>query len=39
MEKSGVADRIRQEPGNEKYDYFIPINDPETILLIDSWKD
>lgn len=39
MKKSGVADRIRQEPGNEKYDYFIPINDPETILLIDSWKD
>ena len=21
MESSGVADRIRQEPGNEKYDY------------------
>lgn len=39
MEKSGVADRIRQEDGNEKYDYFIPMNDPETILLIDSWKD
>ena len=29
MESSGVADRIRQEPGNEKYDYFIPMNDPE----------
>lgn len=39
MESSGVADRIRQEPGNEKYDYFIPMNDPETILLIDSWKN
>lgn len=39
MEKSGMADRIRQEPGNEKYDYFIPLDDPETILLIDSWKD
>ena len=39
MESSGVADRIRQEPGNEKYDYFIPMNDPEMILLIDSWKN
>lgn len=39
MENSGVADRIRQEPGNEKYAYFIPMDDPETILLIDSWKD
>ena len=33
MESSGVADRIRKEPGNEKYEYFIPLDDPETILL------
>lgn len=39
MESSGVADRIRQEPENEKYEYFIPLDDPETILLIDSWKN
>ena len=39
MESSGVADRIRKEPGNEKYKYFIPLDDPETILLIDSWKN
>ena len=39
MESSGVADRIRKEPGNEKYEYFIPLDDPETILLIDSWKN
>mgnify|MGYP002069250487 CR=1 FL=1 len=38
MESSGVADRIRKEPGNKKYEYFIPLDDPETILLIDSWK-
>ena len=24
---------------NEKYDYFFPMSDPETVLLIDSWKD
>lgn len=23
----------------EKYDYFIPMDDPETVLLIDSWRD
>ena len=28
-----------KEPGNEKYKYFIPLDDPETILLIDSWKN
>ncbi len=39
MERSGTADLIRAEAGNEKYDYFFSMNDPETVLLIDSWKD
>ena len=39
MERSGVADRIRAEEGNLKYEYFIPVNLPETVLLLDSWKD
>ncbi len=39
MERSGTADLIRAEAGNEKYDYFFPMNDPETVLLIDSWKN
>ena len=39
MEERGVADAIRAEDGNEKYEYFIPFSDPETVLLIDSWKD
>lgn len=39
MESSGVAAAIRAEEGNERYDYFFPMNDPETVLLIDSWRD
>ena len=39
MERSGVADRIRAEEGNLKYAYFVSMDDPETVLLIDSWKD
>ncbi len=39
MESSGIADSIRKEPGNLRYQYFQPLNDPETVLLIDSWKD
>ncbi len=39
MERSGIADRIREENGNIRYEYFIPMTDPETILLIDSWTD
>ena len=36
MEKSGIADAIRAEEGNLKYQYFQPLDDPETVLLIDS---
>lgn len=39
MENSGTADLIRAENGNERYEYFLPMNDPETVLLIDIWKD
>ncbi|MBQ6430581.1 MAG: antibiotic biosynthesis monooxygenase [Oscillospiraceae bacterium] len=39
MEASGVADRIRQEPGNLRYEYFFPMNDPDAVLLIDAWQD
>ena len=39
MERSGTADLIRQEIGNERYAYFFPMSDPETVLLIDIWKD
>ena len=39
MTASGVVDRIRAEEGNLRYEYFVPIEDPETVLLIDSWQD
>ena len=39
MEARGIADAIRAEDGNERYEYFIPLKDSETVLLIDSWKD
>ena len=39
MERSGTADLIRAERGNERYEYFLPMDDPETVLLIDMWKD
>ncbi len=39
MEQSGTAARIRAEDGNLRYDYFLPMSDPETVLLIDSWTD
>ena len=39
MTASGVVRDIRAEDGNLRYDYFFPMDDPETVLLIDSWRD
>lgn len=39
MISRGIVDRIRQEEGNIRYDYFLPWDDAETVLLIDSWVD
>ena len=39
MESSGIAAAIRKEEGNLRYQYFQPLDDPETVLLIDSWTD
>ncbi|MBR3209637.1 MAG: antibiotic biosynthesis monooxygenase [Bacilli bacterium] len=39
MISSGIVDRIRNEEGNLKYEYFFPTDENETVLLIDKWKD
>ena len=39
MVRSGVAADIRAEDGNLRYEYFFPMDDPETVLLIDQWRD
>ena len=36
---SGIATAIRAEEGNLRYQYFQPLDDPENVLLIDSWTD
>ena len=37
MIASGTVDAIRAEEGNLRYEYYQSLDDPETILLIDSW--
>ena len=37
MITSGTVDAIRAEEGNLRYEYYQSLDDPETILLIDSW--
>ncbi len=39
MTESGTVARIRAEQGNLRYEYYQSLDDPETVLLIDSWAD
>ena len=39
MVRSGTVAAIRAEEGNLRYEYFFPMDDPETVLLIDQWRD
>ena len=39
MLASGLVEQIRSETGNLGYDYYLPIYDEETVLLVDSWVD
>ena len=39
MTSSGTVDLIRGEEGNLRYEYYLSLDDPETLLLIDSWAD
>lgn len=39
MISTGIVEDIRAEKGNIKYEYFFPMSDEETVLLIDSWTD
>lgn len=38
MVSSGIVDRVRKEQGNLRYNYFFPMDDKETVLLIDRWE-
>ena len=39
MIESGTVEAIRKEKGNLRYDYFLPLSNEETVLLIDKWAD
>ena len=39
MVSSGTVDAIRAKEGNLRYEYYQSLDDPETILLIDSWAN
>jgi len=39
MISSGTVDKIRAQEGNIKYEYYVSLEDSETVLLIDSWTN
>lgn len=38
MMMSGNVEEIRNKEGNLRYEYYVSLEDPDTILLIDSWR-
>ena len=39
MMEEGIVEKIRNEKGNIRYEYFVSYEKPDEILLIDSWAD
>ena len=39
MVSSGLVDKIRQQSGNVRYEYFVPLDNKQAILLIDEWEN
>lgn len=39
MSSSGTVEKIRAEQGNLRYEYYVSLEDSETVLLIDSWAN
>ncbi len=39
MTAGGTVDAIRAETGNLRYEYYISLEDPETVLLVDTWEN
>lgn len=39
MIESGIVEKIRNEGSNEQYNYFFSEQHPETVLLLDKWRN
>ena len=38
MHESGLMEEIRKEKGNLRYEHYQSLEDPEVLLLLDSWE-
>ena len=37
--REGIDEASRNEPGNLKYDYYIPFDGGDDLLLLEKWRD
>ena len=33
----GLLEAVRQEQGCRRYDYFLPLDDPDSLLVVERW--
>lgn len=39
MVERGLVDAIRAQEGNLRYEYYLPFDQPEDVLLVDEWNN
>ncbi len=39
IQKEGIDAASRKEDGNIKYDYYLPVNDINEVLLVEKWEN
>lgn len=39
LEENGMADFVRHEKGNYKYDYYLPLKKSGEVLLVERWEN
>lgn len=37
LESNGMAEYVRHEKGNHKYDYYLPLKENGGVLLVEKW--
>ena len=37
LESNGMAEYVRHEKGNRKYDYYLPLKENGEVLLVEKW--
>jgi quinol monooxygenase YgiN len=39
LSKAGVIESVRKEPGNAGYGFFLPVDNPDEVLIVEKWID